>query len=313
MKACRCWNRSFSADCRIRVAWAGLWTMATLMLGSCAQAPPAGDAARPATSPLPRLDLDRYREPVSATGNAAIESPVAISAMILELPQPSDDVEQLWSQLDGEAALAPQQAALHSNGLRAGWLSSDRMILLQPLLAKTISITRQQMLLQPRTPVSAWETSPNPAAFRCLAYDDGLGVRSRPLSGGRLRWLLQLVTRDAKETVLQLAPQHHIRFDTFKPRTFMETQLQGVVFDAAGITWKLSARQALVVAPRPVTQSATTQPASPATQPADGEAPATQPAAAAEVECPRLGQVLLQGRRGPTPTQRVMILLPLGD
>jgi len=310
MKDCPCWSKRL----RARLAWL-CCVAATLCAAGCAE-----PAQRPPRRERPRLGELQTGEAPQLPDELSRSITVQLRITRLDLSFDESLVEtKLMLEQQG---VAPPIAPLWlDNGMFVRVVSKDALDDMLDALPQPSSAYRTRMTAS---------DIPTPLDYdlvirrrqRCVvALPDGV-FEQLTLTGGRGRFLIEAAPQDDGSVLVSMTPQHHQQKVSVAPRSVLEKQLDGRVFEQLRLQVRLEADEFLVVMPN-IEQpalAATSQPATdddeqesePVEQPPVPPAPPAPPIPPAPPEPLKpagdLGRLLLEASRHGQPLRLFVII-----
>lgn len=243
---------------------------AALLLAACSSSPPPAELPSLATIPSDAEAAARRIIPPTTSPAQGVASFQSIDLSLHESP------DAAWALVDETAIPALTRGVWNANGLRIGLLPRAKVDAFVRRLPPAQGISRAQ-LLGSELPSPILQT-PRLTGYATIDLTiPPMAVNEIEITGGRLQ-LLGRLTRDRHGTlVLDLLPHHHVPKVTLQPRSPLEKQLDGHIFDQLTLRVEIPPTQMLVVGLYRPWPTSTDAPPSPET-PVQGEPLAPQAA-----------------------------------
>jgi hypothetical protein len=206
----------------------------------------------PPTEPTPRLsDVRPSDPPVEADEHPPAQDAPAPDAPVIALIQRIDlplevSLDPVWDTVDEQALPMRMHGMWQANGLRIGVLSAQQAQAFADALPRFQGQSQSKLLGSPYP--SAIRTTPR------LREPVTIDLTDPPMSplvvsarGGRLQLLAKIGRDDRGRPYLELTPHHYKPKATLLPRSPLEKQLDGRVFDSLTARVSLPIDRALVV------------------------------------------------------------------
>ncbi len=206
-----------------RRAWAAITALAWLSCLVSCEIPP--------TETMPRLsDLRSPTQPGEANEPApTADTPVIALIHRIDLPL-QVSLDPLWETVDEQALPLRMHGMWQANGLRIGVLSSQRAQAFADALPPIQGESRAKLLGSPY--YSAIRSAPRLREPIIIDLTDPpMSPRVVRAQGGRLQLLAKIGRDNHGQPYLELTPHHYKPKTTLLPRSPLEKQLDGQVYD----------------------------------------------------------------------------------
>ena len=163
----------------------------------------------------------------------------------IDLPL-DQSVDEAWALVNEGAFPELTRGVWNANGLRVGLLARSDVNEFVRKLPPAQGLNRSQ-LLGSEHPTPILRTPRLTGQARIDLTVPPMSVREVEVSGGRLQLLARLVHDDRRILVLDLLPHHHVPRLTLEPRSPLEKQLDGRIFNELGLRVEIPSTHMLVV------------------------------------------------------------------
>lgn len=228
---------------RRRRSW--LLLVAAVFSGGCASNPRQTELPPPPDAKLDEIRSDAEQRAMRIIPPQANVPHAVASFQRVDLPLdvPTDAA---WSFVDEGAFPALTRGAWNANGLRIGLLQSRNVDKFVKALPPAIGLSRQQLFGgEHPTPVIRTPRLRGDATIDLTVPP--MAVHEIAVTGGRLQLLARLVYDDRSTLVLDLVPHHHVPKLTLEPRSALEKELDGRIFEELALRTEIPQNAMLVV------------------------------------------------------------------
>lgn len=215
--------------------------LSLLITSGCATRPPAADV--PATE---RAAARRHRDLPADPTATLIPERISARLWLVVLPLHAP-LESAWACV-GREGVAPEVAILwQANGIRVGTLDRSRVAEFNERLGPAIA-TRAIILYGDHhfTPQHVAPRLP-PSTTLQLVASHGAAPRPRSLAGGRLQLIARVFPGPDHGARFEVCPHHHVRKPRLRPRSPLDTALDGTIFESLTLSCRLTVDRLLVL------------------------------------------------------------------